>query len=143
MGKKEDIEKVASLNHNLYNIIGIIESGMNLIINANVNTLGKRWGAMRDALMVTGGDRINTEIDLFTNVGKTVKNVSMETYMDVYDRFSKADKYYKSMFDILVNSKEYSDDAKNASFFYGNKIVYLLKNIINSLEVIRFELQKI
>ncbi len=137
MGKKEDIENVTSLNHSLNNVLGIIESSMNLLNNADVNTLGKRWVAMRDALMVTDRDRISKEIDLFKNVRKVVERVSMETYMDVYSQFSKADRYYKSMFDILVNSKEYSDEAKNASFVYGNKIVCILKYIINRLEVIR------
>ncbi len=143
MAKKEDIEKVASLIHNLYNIMGIIESSMNLLNNANENTLGKRWIGMRDAVMVSGEDRINKEIDLFRNERKAMESVSMETYMDIYDKFSKADKSYKSMLDILVNSKEYSDKAKDTSFFHGNKIAYLLKHIINSLEVIRIELQKI
>ncbi len=137
MGKKEDIENVTSLNHSLNNVLGIIESSMNLLNNADVNTLEKRWVAMRDALMVTDRDRISKEIDLFKNVRKVVERVSMETYMDVYSQFSKADRYYKSMFDILVNSKEYSDEAKNASFVYGNKIVCILKYIINRLEVIR------
>ncbi len=143
MAKKEDIEKVASLIHNLYNIMGIIESSMNLLNNANENTLGKRWIGMRDAVMVSGEDRINKEIDLFRNERKAIESVSMETYMDTCDNFSKADKSYKSMLDILVNSKEYTDKAKVSSFFHGNKMVCLLKHIINNLEVIRIELQKI
>ncbi len=140
LGKKEDIEKIASLIHNLYNITGITELSMNWLNNANVNTLEKRWVGMRDALMVTGEDRINKEIDLFRNERKAIESVSMETYMDIYDKLSKADKSYKSMLDILVNSKEYSDKTKDTTFFHGNKTVYLLKHIINSLEVIRIEL---
>ncbi len=143
MEKKEDIGNVTSLNHNLNNVVCIIESSMNLIKNADVSTLKKRWFAMRDILMVTGRDRINKETDLFRNVRKAVESVSIETYSDVYNQFLKADKYYKSMFDILTNSKEYSDEAKNASFVYGNKMVCLINSIINNLEVIRIGLQKI
>ncbi len=142
MKKKEDIENVTSLNHNLNNVLGIIESSMNLLKNADVNTLEKRWVAMRDALIVTGRDRINKEIDSLINARKAIENVSMETYMDAYSKLLKSDKYYKSMFDMLINSKEYSDEVKNASFVFGNKTVHLLKNIINSLEVIRIGCQK-
>ena len=137
MGNKEDIETVTSLHHNLNNIVGIIEVSMNLLNNAKGDTLGKRWVAMRDALMVTGRDRINKEIDSFRNIRKAVDNVSMETYMEAYSKFLKADKDYRSMFDILINSTEYSDEVENASFGFGNKTVYLLKHIISILEVIR------
>lgn len=137
MANKEDMETVTSLNHNLNNIVGIIEVSMNLLNNAKGDTLGKRWVAMRDALMVTGRDRINKEIDSFRNIRKAVENVSMETYMEAYSKFLKADKDYRSMFDIFINSTEYSDEVKNASFGFGNKTVYLLKHIISILEVIR------
>jgi len=137
LGNKEDIETVTSLHHNLNNIVGIIEVSMNLLNNAEVDTLGKRWVAMRDALMLTGRDRISKEIDSFRNVKKAVESVSMVTYMEIYSKFLKADKYYRSMFDILINSKEYSDEAKKNSFVSGNKTVYLLKHIISSLEGIR------
>ncbi len=143
MEKKEIIENVTSLNHNLNNIVGIIEASMNLLNNADTDTLGKRWIAMRDTLIATGRDRMNKEINSFQNVKKSVESVSIEIYMDTSSKFPNADKYYKAMFDILTNSKEYSDEAKNASFVYGNKIVCLLKSIINSLEVIRIESQKI
>jgi hypothetical protein len=137
LGNKEDIETVTSLHHNLNNIVGIIEVSMNLLNNAKEDILGKRWVAMRDALMVTGRDRINKEIDSFRNIRKAVENVSMETYMEAYSKFLKADKDYRSMFDIFINSTEYSDEVKNASFGFGNKTVYLLKHIISILEVIR------
>ncbi len=143
MGKKEDINNVTSLNHNLNNIVGIIETSTNLLNNADINTLEKRWVAIRDALMVTGKDRINKEIELFRNVRKAVEKVSVETYNDVYSQLLKTDKYYKSMLDILTNSKEYSEETKNNSFVYGNKMVYLLNDIIKKLEVIRIGLQKI
>ncbi len=142
MEKIEDIENVTSLNHNLNNVMGIIESSMNLLNNADVNTREKRWIAMRDALMVTGRDRINKEIDSFRNVRKSIEKASLETYKDVYSQFFNADKYFKSMFDIFSNSNEYSDEVKNTSFDYGNKTVFILKYIISSLEVIRIELQK-
>ncbi len=142
MGKKEIIENVTSLTHNLNNIVGLIESSMNLLKNADVNTLGKRWVAMRDVLMVTGRDRINKEIESFNNVSKAAESITIETYTDAYSKFLEADKYYKSMFDIFNDSNAYSDEVKNASFVCGNKIVYILKYIISSLEVVKIELQK-
>ncbi len=57
--------------------MGIIESSMNLLNNADVNTREKRWITMRDALMVTGRDRINKEIDSFRNVRKSIEKVSL------------------------------------------------------------------
>ena len=116
---------------------------MNLLDNADVDPLGKRWVAMIDVLIVTGRNRINNEIKSFRNLRKSVEGISMDTYVDTYSKFSKADTNYKSMFDILTNSKEYSDEAKNASFVYGNKMVCLINSIINNLEVIRIGLQKI
>lgn len=143
LDKKIDIEKVTSLNHSLNNAVCIIESSMNLLRNADINTLGKRWRTAREALLVTGRDRINKEIDSFSTVSKTVERVSKKIYTDTNSQFLETDKYYKSLFDLIINSKEYSDEAKSTSFAYGNKIVYLINNIINNMEIISVGLQKI
>ncbi len=139
MDKKEDM---AALIHSLNNIVGIIESSINLLKHANVNTLGKRWVTMRDALIVTGRDRLDKEISTFRNVRNAEGSISMEIETDAYSKFLKANICYKSMFDILINSEEYSNETKISSFDYGNKTVNILKNIINSLEVKRIGLHK-
>ena len=116
---------------------------MNRIKNADGKTIERRWATMRDVIIVTGRDRINKEIALFRHRKKIIEKVSEETYVDVYDQLLSIDKFYKAMFDILDNSKEYSEEAMNASFIYGNKMVCILKYIINRLEIIRIGLQKI
>jgi hypothetical protein len=47
------------------------------------------------------------------------------------------------MFDLLNNSNEYSEKDKNSALTYGDKTVRLLKDIINKMEAIKIELERI
>ncbi len=143
MKKEEDINNIKTLNHRLNNILGMSESSMNRLKNADVKTMDRRWATLRDVIIVTGRDRINKEIALFRHRKKIIEKISTETYVDVYEQLLMTDKFYKAMFDMLDNSKEHSEEAMNASLVYGSKMVCLLKYIINRLEIIRIGLQKI
>ncbi len=137
---REDVEKIKALGHKLRNILGIIESGMNRLKNANSDTVAKRWGDMRDAIIVTERNRISKEIELYIKEREIIDRVSKETYADIYRQLLNVDKYYKIMFDILDNSKEYPE--KDTALINGDKMVKLLKDIINKLESVKNELRK-
>lgn len=139
---REDVEKIKGLSHRLSNILVIAGSGMNRVKNANSDTVGKRWGAMIDAIIVTERKRISKEIELYIKEREIIGRVSGETYADIYRQLLNVDKYYKIMFDILDNSKEYSEKDKNTAFINGDKMVKFLKDIINKLEAVKIELQK-
>ncbi len=142
-GKKEDIENIKTIQHNLSNILGFSESCINRLKNANIETMQRRWNTLRDVIIVTGRSRINKEIKLYKRRKDIIGKVSTRVYTDTCSQLLEADKYYKVMFDLLNNSNEYSEKDKNSALTYGDKMVRLLKDIINKMEAIKIELERI
>ena len=56
------MEDIDILIHKLNNIIGLIESCINRLKNADEDALKKRWLFMKDVITTTGRDRIDKEI---------------------------------------------------------------------------------
>ncbi|MDR4504392.1 MAG: hypothetical protein MRK01_06300 [Candidatus Scalindua sp.] len=140
--KTDEREALRALNHRLCNIRGIIESCTNLLKYSDDKSMIKRWSTMRNVFMVTGRDRINSEMEIYCTKKETIEGISLEIYRNVYDKLALADSNYKSLFDLVHNSITCSDDNKNESVIAGEKITDILGHIIQKLEVIKVELQK-
>ena len=143
MEDKVTMEDIKILSHRLSNVLGISETSMNLLKNADEKSVKRRWDMMRDVITVIGRDRIHTEIGFLQKRRETVERVSGEMYVDVCDKLLMAEKYYESLFDLLNKSKEYTKEVQDTVFAYGNKMSALLKCIIRELEEGRIGLQKI
>lgn len=140
---RDEVENIKILNHRLSNILGFSETSMNRLRNADRDVVDKRWGTMRDVIMVTGRNRISKEIGLYRKERKKIEKISGEIYNGIYKRFLESDKYYKVMFDLLNRSEGYNIKDKKAVLASGDKLIRLLKDIVNKLETIRIESQKI
>ncbi len=138
----EYIENINILIHRLNNILGLIESCINRLKNADVKILNKRWLFMKDVITATGRDRLNREIGLYKNPVNTIERTFGETYNIICKQLSEADGYYKTMFDLLDGPDGYSEKIKNKTLTNGDKLVERLKDIIYKLEEIKIELRK-
>ncbi len=90
---REDVESIKALSHRLSNILVIAESGMNRIKNANNDTVGKRWGAMIDAIIVTERNRISKEIELYP-IFRTKKSPLFPIYLLIYTQSKPIFNFY-------------------------------------------------
>jgi hypothetical protein len=105
--------------------------------------MNRRWITLNDVIIATGRDRIKKETVLYRKSKDIIEKVSEEIYTDVCKQLLRTDKYYKALFDLLYNSNEYNEGDKNIALANGDKMVRLLKDIINKMEAIKIELQKI
>lgn len=142
LAKKEDIENIKTLNHRLNNILGFSASSINRLKIADAKVIEKRWANMRDVIVVTGKCRIDKEIELLKKRKEILEKVSRDVYTDVVRQLFEVDYYYKTIYDIVYDSNEYSEKDKNTALENGDSMIRLLKDIINKLEAIKFELQK-
>lgn len=136
------MENIKILIHGLNNVLGLIESCINRLKNADVKTLNKRWLNMKDVIIATGRDRLNREIGSYKKLEDTIEKTLGETYNNICEQLTEADGYYKAMFDLLDGPDGYSEENKVMTLTNGNKLVGVLKDIINILEEIKFELQE-
>ncbi len=141
--KMEDIESIKTIQHNLSNILGFSESCINRLKDADAKTMNRRWITLNDVIIATGRDRIKKETVLYRKSKGIIEKVSEEIHTDVCKQLLRTDKYYKALFDLLYNSNEYNEGDKNIALTNGDKMVRLLKDIINKMEAIKIELQKI
>ncbi|MCP4252387.1 MAG: hypothetical protein GY775_03065 [Candidatus Scalindua sp.] len=132
------MENIKTSIHRLKNFLCVTESCTNRLKNADVKTLNKRWFFMKNVIITTGRDRLDKEIELYKKPENSIGTI----YNNIYKRFSKADGYYKVMFDLLDGSNGYSEKNKNMTLTNGDKLVELLNDIISKLEKIEIELQK-
>jgi len=86
MEEKVAMEDIKILSHRLSNVLGISETSMNLLRNADKKTVKRRWDTMRDVITVIGRDRINTEIGFLRKRREIVERVSGKIYVNVYDQ---------------------------------------------------------
>ncbi len=135
------MENIKILIHRLNNILGLTESCINRLKNADVKILNKRWFNMKDVIIATGRDRLSREIELYKKLENTIEKTVGGTYNNICEQLSEADVYYKSMFDLLDGSVDYSEKNKNMTLTNGGKLVERLTDIINKLEEIKIELQ--
>ena len=91
--KRDEVENIKILNHRLSNILGFSETSMNRLKNADRDVVDKRWGTMRDVIMVTGRNRISKEIGLYRKERKKIEKISGDIYNGIYKRFLESDKY--------------------------------------------------
>ena len=141
-GKRKIIENIKIINHRLSNILGFCESSINRLKNADLKTVRKRWDTLKDVIIATGRGRINKEIKFYRKDGRIIEKASEKWYSDISKQLYQVDRYYKDMFDLLGNSKRYSEKHENAVLASGEEMVRYLKDIINKLEMIKVELQK-
>ncbi|MHC4321664.1 MAG: hypothetical protein ACYST3_05250 [Planctomycetota bacterium] len=135
------MENIDILIHRLNNFLALIESSINRLKNADKKTLEKRWLFMKDVIIATGRDRLDREIVLYKKSENTIENASEETCNNVCKQLSAADGYYKDIFDLLDGPDGYSEENKGMTLTNGDKLVGVLKDIINILEKTKIELQ--
>jgi len=135
------MENIDILIHKLNNIIGLIESCINRLKNADEDALKKRWLFMKDVITTTGRDRIDKEIVFCKKPENTIEKVFKETYINSCEQLSEADIHYKAMFDLLDGPNGFSEENRDMTLTYGDRLVGILKDIINELEELKIETQ--
>jgi hypothetical protein len=135
------MENIDILIHKLNNIIGLIESCINRLKNADEDALKKRWLFMKDVITTTGRDRIDKEIVFCKKPENTIEKVFKEAYINSCEQLSEADRYYKAMFDLLDGTNGFSEESRDMTLTYGDRLVGILKNTINELKELKIETQ--
>ncbi len=133
------MENVKVLIHKLNNILALIESSINRVKNADKETLDKRWIFMKEVIIATGRDRLDSEIVLYKNTESTIENELHVTYKSVDRQLSEANGYYKAMFDLLNEPDACSEENRNITLTNGNRLIIILKDAVNTLEKIKIE----
>jgi hypothetical protein len=135
------MENINILIHRLNNVLALIESSINRLKNADKKTLRKRWLFMKDVIIATGRDRLDREIEFYKKPENTIENAFEEIYDNVCKQLTAANGYYKAMFDLLDEPDGCSEENRDMTLTNGDKLVAILKDIINILEKAKIELQ--
>lgn len=134
------MENIDIIIHKLNNVLALIESCINRLRDADEKALKKRWLFMKEVIIATGRDRLDREIVFYKKSENTIENASEETHNNVCKQLSAADGYYKAMFDLLEEPDGCSEENKDMTLTNGDKLVGILKDIINILEKTKIEL---
>ena len=94
-----------------------------------------------DVITTTGRDRIDKEIVFCKKPENTIEKVFKEAYINSCEQLSEADRYYKAMFDLLDGTNGFSEESRDMTLTYGDRLVEILKNIINQLKELKIETQ--
>lgn len=113
----------------------LIESYIIRLKNTDEKILNKRWLFMKDVVIATGRDRLDREIGLYKNPENTIE----KTYNNACKQLSEANGYYKAMFDLLDGQDGCSEENRDMTLTNGDKMVAILKDIVNKLKEINIE----
>jgi hypothetical protein len=130
----EYMENSYILIHKLNNVLGLIESCINRLKCADEDALKKRWLFMKDVITATGRDRIDKEIEFYKKPENTIEDGDEETYNNNCKKLSEANGYYKAIFDLLDGQDGSSEENRNMTLTNGDKLVGILKGIINQMK---------
>ncbi len=133
------MENINVLIHKLNNVLALIESSINRVKNADKETLEKRWLFMKEVLIATGRDRLDSEIELYKNTESTTGKALQATYKSVDRQLSEANGYYKAMFDLLNGPDGCSEENRDMTLTNGNRLIAILKDTVNILEKVKIE----
>ncbi len=133
------MENINVLIHKLNNVLALIESSINRVKNADKETLEKRWLFMKEVLIATGRDRLDSEIELYKNTESTIGKALQATYKSVDRQLSEANGYYKAMFDLLNGPDGCSEENRDMALTNGNRLIAILKDTGNILEKVKIE----
>ena len=133
------MENINVLIHKLNNVLALIESSINRVKNADKETLEKRWFFMKEVLIATGRDRLDSEIELYKNTESTIGKALQATYKSVDRQLSEANGYYKAMFDLLNGPDGCSEENRDMTLTNGNRLIAILKDTVNILEKVKIE----
>lgn len=136
------MENIKILIHGLNNILGLVECCINRLKKSETQTLKKRWFFMKDVMIATGRDRLDREGELYKRPENRREQEFTEEYNNISGQLSDASGHYKAIFDLLEGPDSYSGENTEITLTSGDKLVELLKDIINRLEEIKIELQK-
>ncbi len=133
------MENINVLIHKLNNVLALIESSINRVKNADKETLEKRWLFMKEVLIATGRDRLDSEIELYKNTESTTGKALQATYKSVDRQLSEANGHYKAMFDLLNGPDGCSEENRDMTLTNGNRLIAILKDTVNILEKVKIE----
>ncbi len=133
------MENIDVLIHKLSNVLALVESSINRVKNADKETLDKRWLFMKEVIVATGRDRLDSEIVLYKNTQSTIGKALQATYKSVDRQLSEANGYYKAMFDLLNEPDDCSEENRNITLTNGNRLIIILKETVNTLEKVKIE----
>ncbi len=133
------MENINVLIHKLNNVLALIESSINRVKNADKETLDKRWLFMKEVIVATGKDRLDSEIELYKNTQSTIGKALQATYKSVDRQLSEANGHYKAMFDLLSKPGSCLEGNRDMTLTNGNKFIIILKDTINVLEKVKIE----
>jgi len=132
--KSEIFRILRLLNHNLPNVIGTIEPNINCLMNASAQQVYSEWSIIKEAILGAKRNRIEKERAIFQDLEKLLLPYQNNTYDEIWQQLSKANTYYKDMFDILTAPNAYTELKKKSVIEKGRKTVEAIKNARMALD---------
>ena len=132
--KSEILRIVGLLKHNLPNVIGTIEPNINCLRNASTQKVHGEWSIVKETMLKAKRNRIEKEMVIFEALEKLLLSDQNRVYTEIRQELFKADTHYKDMFDILADSRGYSEMNRKSVIEKGQKIIEALNNARIMLE---------
>ncbi len=133
------MENINILIHKLNNVLALVESSINRLRNADKEILEKRWLFLKEVIIATGRDRLDSEIELYKSMENAIGKAFQATYKSVDRQLSETNEYYKAMFDLLNGPDGCSEENRAMMLTNGNRLITILKDTVNILEKAKIE----